>query len=271
MLHLRDFIPPILLNYRDTFYANYKYMMYRNKNIFRNNLNLENCGKGKRAFILATGPSIKKEDLSLLSKEDCFSVSNFFLHKNINEINPKMHFFAPYHEPLILENYVEWLAKSDTILPITTDIVLGHKTKDMVEKFNLFKYRQVRYLYLTYNNTLDVDITKNVLGPQTGPLMILPVLIYMGYNQIYLLGCDHNTLKYYGGTVENFYEADMDIRKNAINKWDSPYNELMCTMNVFKQYEYYAKIADKKGIKIINLSMESWLEIFPKNRLSNIL
>ena len=35
--------------------------------------------------------------------------------------------------------------------------------------------------------------------------MILPVLISMGYKEIYLLGCDHNQLKNYNKTITNFY------------------------------------------------------------------
>ena len=42
-----------------------------------------------------------------------------------------------------------------------------------------------------------VDIMKPVLAPQTGPIMALPVLLYMGYSEIYLLGCDHTEMRDY--------------------------------------------------------------------------
>jgi len=44
-------------------------------------------GKGKRAFLLAASSSSKQENLKLLAGEDCFSISNFYLHYDIRIIN----------------------------------------------------------------------------------------------------------------------------------------------------------------------------------------
>ncbi len=228
--------------------------------ILVNNKELKNMGLGKRAFLLATGPSVKNQDLTMLENEDCFSISNFFLHKDINIIKPKLHFFAPYHEPLILENYIEWLRLADEKLPKETNIVLGLSNKDLAKQYNLFPNRKIYYLDLRTLDEVQTDIEKPVMGPQTGPIMILPVLDYMGYKTINLVGCDMNTLKNYKKKVENFY--DVDPRKNATDNtcWSCIIDELKGILNAFMQFDKYNKFFISKNITLNNLSPDSWLD-----------
>ncbi|MBR4633567.1 hypothetical protein IKO50_01020 [bacterium] len=42
-------------------------------------------------------------------------------------------------------------------------------------------------------------------------------------------------------------------------------------LNTFKQYNIYKKMAEKNKTIIINLSEESWLDVFPKNKLNHII
>jgi hypothetical protein len=239
------------------------------------NAQLHGAGSGKSAFVCATGPSIKLENMQLLSGHDCFSVSNFFLHQDIGYVNPKLHFFAPYHKPLILENYINWLAKADETLPPQTALALGHTTYDLVQQHALFKNRRVFYFYFDPYHDIHgkIDLTKRILSPQTGPLMILPVLIAMGYTTIYLLGCDHTVLRNFKQTVHHFYDRNQDPRINAADNqaWDNIIGELESTKNVFLQYYFYKKIAQEHGIHIINLSQDSWLDMFPIQRLESAI
>lgn len=262
------YLPPFLLDLFVTIIFYFKYLFFTDKKILKNNKKLKGIGSNKRAFLLATGPSIKNQNLKLLAGEDCFSVSNFFLHNDINVINPKIHFFAPYHEPLILENYVNWLRQADKILPKDTKICLGHTTKKIVDKYSLFPNREIFYIYLTKikpNKLFSIDLTGPIMGPQTGPLMIVPVLLYMGYKEICLVGCDHTVLRDYKKTISNFYSKEKDARINATdeNAWDDIILSHKSNINIFLQYQLYKKIADKKNIKIINLSDDTWLDIFP--------
>lgn len=252
-----------------------KFLFFANKNILSKNRELKNITRKKRAFLLATGPSIKWEDLKKLSGEDCFSVSNFFLHEEIASIDPLLHFFAPYHEPLILENYIDWLKKADQKLPKNTNIVLWHTTKEYVEKHNLFLNRKVYYIYLSpFPSKNKINLLKPTLAPQTWPIMILSSLIYIGYQEIYLLWCDHTVLRDFKKIVTNFYTPTEDIRINAVDgkNWDtSIIEELKSNLNVFIQYKKLNKIAYKKWIKIINLSQDSRLDEFDFDKLEKII
>lgn len=268
------YFPPFILDFFMNIIFYLKYLLVFDKKILKNNKKLKNTGSGKRAFLLATGPSIKDQNLKLLEGEDCFSVSNFFLHNDINVINPKIHFFAPYHEPLILENYVNWLKQADEILPKDTKICLGHTTKELVEKYSLFPDREVFYIYLTKikpNRLFSIDLTGPIMGPQTGPLMIIPVLLYMGYKEICLVGCDHTVLRDYKKTINNFYNKEKDLRINSTdeNSWEDIITSHKGSMNIFVQYKIYNSIAKEKGVKIINLSSDTWLDIFPIINFNN--
>lgn len=228
------------------------------------NRELKNMGKDKRAFLLATGPSIKNQDLSLLVGEDCFSVSNFFLHKDIDIIKPRLHFFAPYHKPLVLDNFIENWINADRRLPSETNIVLGLPSKKMVEEYNLFPKRKIYYLDFRSLKYVQNDIEKSILAPQTGPIMIMPVLGYMGYTRINLVGCDMNMLKDYGNNVENFYEKDP--RENATDKgrWQGIVYEMEANLIMMKQYKMYYDYFKRRGVVVQNLSPISWIDFVPK-------
>lgn len=261
---LQDFVPRIFMPYVLRVAVLFRFLAARNKQVLKKNLDLKNIAAGKDAFLLATGPSLKGIDLGFLAGNDCFSVSNFILHPQLNVIRPKFHFFAPYHEPLVYEEYISWLVKADKELPLETSIVLGLQTKVDVEKFGIFQSRSIYYLCLEKSQiSSDIDLTRPVLAPQTSPIMVLPVLHYMGYKRVFLLGCDHNILKDYGGVVENFYEAGQDPRKNATSgdNWrDGIIKHLDNAKNVFVQYEYYRKIFESSGRSLKHTSKHGWLD-----------
>lgn len=136
----------LLLDFKDGL----KFMSYPNKKLLGKNICLKTKGRGKVAFLLATGPSVKNENLKVLAGKDCYSASNFFLHEDIKTINPKFHFFAPYHEPLILENYIEWLRKGDRDLPAETKIFLA--TVRLIWLGNTIFSKIVRFTTYIFHN-----------------------------------------------------------------------------------------------------------------------
>lgn len=271
------YTPPFLLLSLLRCISFIRYFCYSSeiKNLLKANAKLKNTAKQTTAYLLATGPSLKTENVKLLEGRDCFSVSNFFLHADLDVVNPKIHFFAPYHEPLIKTEYIEWLKKADNELPSNTAICLGHETYADVVLYDLFKNRVVHYLGLEKAQiSNNVDLTKTVMKPQTSPLMVIPVLKYMGYKKIVLLGCDHNILKNYGDEVENFYTNDKDVRNNATsgNSWQAGIvKHLENALNVFKQYAFYIELFKRDDVEIINVSATSWLDFVTRMTLEEVL
>lgn len=238
----------------------------------KDNILLKNKASRKRCFVLATGASIKKQNLKMLAGEDCYSISNFFLHEDIKEINPKFHFFAPYHKPLILENYVDWMRMADKYLPEKTEMVLCDSNEYLVREYNLFPKRKIHYLHFgSIDIPVNTDITKSIKAPQTGPIMMLPVMDYLGYKEIYLVGQDMNRIASYGGTTPNFYSKAP--RKNATNgeQWVDIIPEMERTLVMFRQFKEYADYFSAKGIGFYNLSPISWLSFIEKRDFNTVL
>ncbi|MDX2302490.1 MAG: hypothetical protein NW226_06795 [Microscillaceae bacterium] len=269
-----DWLPPVLIRALMQSYHSLYFQWAVNKTILQQNKQLKGIGRGKRAFLFATGPSIKKENLKLLAGEDCYSLSNFFLHEDIVLLKPKFQFFAPYHPPLDRNNFADWLDQADKRLPPETKIFLGTSDEKLVKEYGLFPKREIYYVYMnTHPNPRQIDLRRPIRKSQTIPLMALPVLVYMGYDEIYLLGCDHNILKSYGEQVHYFYEKKDEIRKNITGDyWPSIIEHHLASLKVFQQYEFYKKIIDKTcHTQVINLSAESWLDAFPKKALSELI
>jgi len=194
------------------------------------------------------------------------TLSNAFLHKELSNINPAFHIFAPYHEPLILEDYIKWLELGHRTLPKKTKIFLNIKSKEMVNKYHLFHGRDVFYAYFTNVPLIISDnLMMPLLGPQTVPHMSLPLLAFMGVKEILLLGCDHNVLKDYKKNINHFFPVGHDPRSNASDfaAWPGIIESHQNSCNVFLIYLKYIKMLKGKNVKLINLSDDSWLDFIP--------
>lgn len=277
---LKRWVPPVLIDVYRRAKTQARFRSWGKAELLEPNRKLVGTKTGKRCFLIATGPSLKQEDLSKLKGEDVFSVSNFFLHPEAPGLNPLFHSFAPYHEPLVRENYIDWLRQADQQLPKSTGMVLGHTTEPMVREAGLFKNRPVHYLYLDiFPSAGRLDLTQPILQPLSGPLLLVPVLFAMGYSEIYLLGIDHTQIRNYKQTVSHFYETGKDPRQNASDtaSWldKNIQDELHYLNETFEQYQFYRKRFGKLGgqgdSEIINLSQDSYLDFLPSARLSEVI
>ncbi len=269
---IKKIIPPFLFDYLFKIIIKIYFFFFLKKK-FKKNKALKNSAKNKVGFLLATGPSVNNQDLTKLKQHDCFSLSSFFFHKDLKVINPQYHFFAPYHEPIIIEDWVKWINLADKALPKSTKIVLSIKDYKRIKDFNLLKDREVIYLYFSkFINVDNLDITSPLPDMQTQPLMILPFMIYMGYQEIYLIGCDSNNLRNYGKKIENFYDQNLEVKRGSDFPWSAGIiKELENNLSVFTQFKNYKKLADKLNIKIINLSNDSWLDFLDKENYEDVI
>ncbi|KXX67294.1 hypothetical protein [Flammeovirga sp. SJP92] len=275
---IKDWLPKKVYVYLFKRFADLQFFSFNKKELIKANKSLKNTKKGKRCFMIATGPSLKLENLKLLENEDCYTISNAFLHEDIKVINPLAHFYAPYHEPLILDNYLDWLQKSDKELPERTKIVTGHKNIPFIEsREGLFKNRKVEYLFLARHTDAFNDISKPIMPPINGPQMMIPYLLYLGYSEIYLLGCDSTVMRdYKKANITHFYDSKKkDVRKNASdqNSWSKAVDQFKYQYDHFKVYEHFNShpTIQSGEQKILNLSQDSWIDSYPFETLDHII
>ena len=148
------------------------------------NAELKGKHQGKRCFILATGPSIKNHDLSLLENEICISVANFFVHSDFSKIRPLYHCNTHLHKPLTDEDGLRWYRQMEPYMD-QTNLILGYPDKQLIELNRLFNNQEI--YYLRFGDSWDkpanqsFDLTCQLPGCQSVSIMALMVAIYIGY------------------------------------------------------------------------------------------
>ncbi len=258
-------------------------------NILKANKRFQNIHKGKRCFILGNGPSLLKEDLSILKDEIVFTVNAITQSPIFKEVKSNYHVLADpayFNLDRNLSEDRELLYVYDK-LRLTEGItgIFIYSGYSFIKKEGYDKGIDIAYAYtglrFTEHFRKDIDMTKNMPGAQTVVQLAIYAAIYMGIKEIYLLGCDMT------GLLQN-YEKRKDIfdnkdynhafeysdmykkkRKKVLKEMSNEFM-LQSYANMFAIYRKLKTYCGKRGIKIINLTQGGALDVFPKEKLINI-
>jgi len=236
--------------------------------ILRRNRALNNRHTGERCFILATGPSIKKQDLKLLRGETCIALSNFFVHPDYNIIEPSYHCVAGYHEPISKTAWTKWLNEMESATG-NAIIFCSLADREDIERNGLFSRREIHYLqYANWSKISEgkLDITRSVPSPQSVTIMALEVALYMGFKNIYLLGCDHDWILHLNTSAHFYEESQHALVREGYDEWAGSDLELTfeCYVLLWQQYKALWQIARRKSINIFNATAGGLLDVFPR-------
>ena len=180
--------------------------------------------KGKRIFILASGPSLKALDLSRLKRRIVMGMNRSFL------TYPKTH----YH------------------------CVMDHRLFELYEK----ELHETRYLFTLQDRPWGIpmellgtkgfswDLEKGIYSGYTISFVALQVAVYMGFQEIYFLGLD---LKHEGSNT-HFFGHDFHSEKHETTEF--PKMEKMLT--------YAATSLQDSNVQVFNCSPVSTLTCFQK-------
>ena len=115
-------------------------------------------------------------------------------------------------------------------------------------------------------DNIDCDITKNMKFTSNVVSTTILIAIFMGFKEIYLLGCDYNSFAY----REEVHSYEEVAEEEII--WENKLGMLLKFFTLITEVHYkIAKLAHKKGVKIINLSENSLLDAYPINKIKNVL
>lgn len=202
----------------------------------------------KRIFIVATGPSIRLEDLELLheKKELTMSVNGIY---NLFE---KMEWRPTYYvvsDGLAIREYADYCKIGD-VMPKTekflSDNYLDFWLDDKDRTYHCF-----RQIQQSRGMEFSDDCAEQVYSGSTVVYACLQLAVYMGAKEIYLLGCDFSFSKDMSAEENHCYK-----KKNVTYTFD---------FNRVKQgYEKARKYAEEHGIKIYNATRGGKLEVFER-------
>ena len=210
--------------------------------------------KGQRCFVIGTGPSLNQTNLSLLKDEIIFGANT--LYTGLNKFGITCDYYA-------VSDGIIWRNHFKEILGIDTTLFLGGWAgREYLEDLRFFRKFQktkplvVRQLgYIEDSSCFSRDLSKGHYEHTTVIIdMCLQVAYYMGFKEVYLLGCDSDYSglhRFDGSTTDNPHGRE----------WD----------DVFVAYEMCKNIYEEDGREIINATVGGKLEVFKRKKLEEIV
>ncbi len=218
--------------------------------------------KGKRCFIVATGPSLTVEDLEMLKGEHTISMNSIYVSYKNTDWRPEYYViqdqfvYEKIHQELHSEEYNAMFIGS--IIAERFELPSG----DNVNVFPLdLLWQQIPNK--AYHTKFSSDIYNRVYSGYNVAYSSLQIAVYMGFNEIYLLGADCNYLqdKKYFAEDKNRGKEDYFTKKFYAANTDK----------FILAYEVAKKFADIHGVKIYNATRGGLLEVFPRANLDEVV
>jgi hypothetical protein len=241
------------------------------------NIAYKNIHRGRRCFIVCSGPSVKKQKLLPLRNEVTFFVSTGFLHPDYSAIQPDYHCVPDIHltPKLTMDNYVEWFKLMDRNIG-KTQLFLSAADENVIRQNELFSTRRVSYLNMGLDWKSDrkmvYDITQKIPGIQSVPIMAIMIAMYMGCSEIYLLGVELDEL--WCGEYKHFYDNEImrnDVAVNQEGKSITPLIEMFkINYILWQQFDMLRCIAAANNIEILNATQGGALDVYRRVKVEDL-
>ena len=260
----------------------------KNKLLLRNK-SFKSIHLGKRCFILGNGPSLKTEKLSCLHDEFVFTVNQAARLPDFNLLKSNYHFWADPNFFKINKNNPEDIELLEAMLSVgkhnpELQCFFPIEQLDFITKYGIDKQLNVNYFYSAlnmYNNYNHlINYSKPVLAFGTVVQWCITMAIFMGFQEIYLLGCDNTgiitTLKsILHQNDDNDYSYSVSknekLRMEKMLENSSLEAYLQSYIRTVQDYRRLMQYCYKRQIKLVNCSSETVIDSLPRKKLSEVL
>lgn len=238
------------------------HMDFKLKKVLRENKLYKNKHLGSRAFIIGTGPSLrnlKDEDIALLQGEILFAVNSYYKYEKFSKLKPDYYV-------LVDNNYwgLSNLAFDEINAIYGEDLtfITDYRAKALVgEKRDAIFLRSRNYPinFVNYDIEKNSSISLNVVGTS------IMCAMYMGFNEIYILGCDFNSFC----QKTNGHCYDDKEEKNLLKQYKLGFylDEYARTAEIHYLIDKTARV---NGITIKNATNNSLLDAYEFTCLASI-
>lgn len=237
---------------------------------------LKNIHAGERCFIIGNGPSIRQQDLTKLKDEMTFVTNWFVLYEDYERISPN---FYCVSDPKFFDlrdgredRYEVMMEKTSNALRFFPLLC-----KQAISKQGLFQAHRVFYLnYPPYgprvweSGKINLDVTKRMYTGDTAIIdFCLPLAFYMGFTEVYLLGCDSD----YGIDKDDSYKQAYfyNIGDHKTERQTLDYHRKFWFNNVINSYQVAKEAFESNGRKIYNAGIGGKLEVFERVDFEKVL
>ena len=222
-----------------------------------------NIHAGERCFIIGTGPSLTRDDIKKVSNEYTFSCNSMCL------LTEELNWYPTYYG---VQDSGSIHRLKDCIKKLKCDAVFVagdyRKEKDNNDDWIYFprnsKYNDYdAYFKHKYKAKFSLDPSRMVYDGFTIIYTLIQLAVYMGFTEIFLMGCDCN----YGFKDD----ASAHIVSSGV-KTSKEYNSANYTgKRMMEAYKTAKKYADMKGIRICNATRGGLLEVFERVNLDDVV
>ena len=211
--------------------------------------------KGERCFIIATGPSLTMEDIEALKGEYTFSMNSICKLYETTDWRPSYYAVQDNHVFISIQDIIR--AHKEVPVFVSDNIWRRFRREpDWIEFPTDTMYHAYDMKIGNYHAKFSGDAHDIVYDGYSIAYSCIELAIYMGFREIYLLGCDCT----YTGEKEHFIDSGVEdrSRKFATPKLIVAYEEAKC----------YTETHD---VEIFNATRGGVLEVFPRVNLDDIL
>ncbi len=229
--------------------------------------------KNKRCFIVGNGPSLRINDLEKLNDEVTFASNAIYALYKLTDWRPT--YYCAW-DPVFCK---EMMSKKENInvlidgckAAFTSILGEGIQFREDIEK--LFYIKPIIKLLKDGMPCFSSYPDEQVYASGTITYAMLQLAVYMGFNQIYLLGMDfsYSVERYKNGRVienkitnhmEEIQKEDNKLAKKIFSRYGFSYvADIDLQLNGYKAAKKYA---EENGIKIYNATRGGKLEIFER-------
>ena len=230
--------------------------------------------RGRRCFVIGTGPSLKCQDLEPLGGDITFAANTFWKHPVVEAWQPTYYCVAdPFFEKDSAEMDEFFHSLTSRIHDSTFFMPLpGYEhTRERLpaDRTRYFEYCRTHPRFDDLDFTGPIPVFFNVA--QLGIMLA----IYMGCSPIYLLGLDHDWLAQHG-SLPHFHAGYGGVEGDAsrtatLESWKSYRFILESLTQMWRFYDQLHDLARRKGLEVINVTDGGCLDVFPRARYEELI
>lgn len=240
-----------------------------------------NLHEGGDCWIIGNGPSINQTNLLMLKGSFTFAVNAFITHKNFEQLLPT--YYVATNPRLMCSDFL----KDDLISKLRENDItcfLNYEAKPIIG----YPYENLYYIETTESPLIvdagyNLDITKRLLGTRVSVVIqaVIPIAVYMGFKQIFLVGCDNDykdlsmEKTHFYGTAE-CYPNLLKLDNTARELYPSYFRKkeitaLQNSLDGNEEFSIVYREVKKLGVKIYNCTIGGKLEVFPRLRFEDVV
>ena len=222
---------------------------------------------GRRAFIIGNGPSLNNMDLTKLRNEVTFGVNSIFYNFERMGFKPTLYVVE---DKLVAEDRSEEISKLTGMVKI-----FGTELKYCLKDSQDTIWANVIYDFSNYPGFphFSKDASQCLWVGGTVSYLCMQLAYYMGFNEVYLVGFDHNYTIPSDANVEGTVITSSSNDPNHFHpeyfgkgkRWHDPRLDRM-----EKAYRRAREVFEANGRKIFNATKGGKLEVFPRIDYDNL-